>query len=131
MNDMQSFIRRRWGAICFILFSSAQMQAQSLIGITNKPDTSYSNYSAYNHEKPYHPNIALVTDFNYNDVDAKKNIGYCSIGERKLLLDAFLPKQSSAKRLAVIMIHGGGWRSGNRMQHWPLAESLPPFAWLP
>lgn len=127
---MQSFITRFCGAVCFTLFSCSHIAAQSTIGITNKPDTSYSNYSAYNHEKPYHPNIQLVTDFNYNDVEAKKNIPYCSLGERKLLLDAFIPKQSSAKRIAVIMIHGGGWRTGSRKQHWPLAESLAHLGYV-
>ena len=46
------------------------------------------------------------------------------------MIDAFTPKQSSAKRVAVIMIHGGGWRSGNRMQHWPLAESLAHLGYV-
>ena len=87
--------------------------AQFLTGITNKPDTSYTNYSAYNFEKPYHPNIKLVTEFNYDDVAIKKNITYCSIGSRNLMIDAFMPKQSPAKRIAVIMIHGGGCRWSN------------------
>src|SRR5947209_6171880 len=108
--------------LCHLLFLN--MHAQSLAGITNKPDTSYTTYSAYQYSKADNPNIKVVSDFNYKDVDIKKNITYCSIGSRNLMIDAFTPKQSSAKRVAVIMIHGGGWRSGNRMQHWPLAESL-------
>ena len=28
------------------------------------------------------------------------------------------------------MIHGGGWRSGNRTQHWPLAESLAHLGYV-
>ncbi len=107
-----------------------KMNAQSTIGITNKRDTSYTNNSAYNYEKPYHPNIKLVTEFNYDDIDVKKNITYCSVGNRNLMIDAFTPKQSSAKRIAVIMIHGGGWRSGNRMQHYPLAESLAHLGYV-
>jgi pectinesterase len=106
------------------------MNAQLLAGITKKPDTSYTNYSAYNFEKPYHPNIKLVTDFNYDDIDVKKNITYCVIGNRNLMIDAFTPKQSSNKRIAVIMIHGGGWRSGNRAQHYPLAESLAHLGYV-
>src|SRR3954466_6971304 len=103
----------------FIFFlcnwSFINIHAQSLAGITNKRDTSYTTYSAYKYSKADNPNIKVVGDFNYNDVDIKKNITYCSIGDRNLMIDAFTPKQSSAKRVAVIMIHGGGWRSGNRM----------------
>jgi pectinesterase len=46
------------------------------------------------------------------------------------MIDAFTPKQSSTKRIAVIMIHGGGWRSGNRTQHYPLAESLAHLGYV-
>ena len=112
---------------CFLCM---KINAQLTIGITNKHDTSYTNYSAYNFEKAYHPNIKLVTDFNYDDVDVKKNITYCATGKRELMIDAFMPKQSSAKSIAVIMIHGGGWRSGNRTQHYPLAESLAHLGYV-
>ena len=111
-------------------FFCMKMNAQLRTGITNKPDTSYTNYSAYNYEKPYHPNIKLVTEFKYDNIDIKKNITYCSIGNRKLVIDAFIPKQSSSKKIAVIMIHGGGWRSGNRTQHYPLAESLAHLGYI-
>src|SRR5580765_3364302 len=85
-----------FGLLFFIdLVSGMQLCAQSRVGITNKPDTSYTNYSAYNYEKPHHPDIKLVTGFNYSDVIVKKNITYCTIGNRKLVLDAFTPKQSS------------------------------------
>src|SRR5215210_4141815 len=90
--------------LCYLL--SVNIHAQSLAGITNKPDTSYTNYSAYAYEKRYHPDIKIVTAFNFADVDIKKNITYCSIRDRKLMIDAFMPKQSISKRTAVIMIHG-------------------------
>lgn len=105
--------------------------AQLTSGITHKSDTSYNNNSAYNYEKPYHPNIKLVTAFNHDDVEEKKNIIYCSIGNRKLMIDAFTPKAASLnKKIAVVMIHGGGWRSGNRTQHYPLAESLAHLGYV-
>ncbi len=105
-------------------------QAQSLAGITHKPDTSYTTYSAYTYSKVDNPHIKIVEDFNYNDVKIKKNITYCSVGNYDLKIDAFTPKQSSNKSIAVIMIHGGGWRSGNRTQHWPLAESLAHLGYV-
>lgn len=121
---------RRAFICCVICFLCVKMNAQLRTGITNKPDTSYTTLSAYQYSKNDNPNIKIVEAFNYSDVDIKKNISYCSIGDRKLLLDAFTPKQSSVKRIAIIMIHGGGWRSGNRTQHWPLAESLAHLGYV-
>src|SRR3954452_7094050 len=114
--------------LCNWLF--VNMHAQSITGITNKPDTSYTTYSAYKYSKADNPNIKIVGDFNYNDVAIKKSITYCAIGDRNLVIDAFTPKQSSNKRVAVIMIHGGGWRTGNRSQHYPLAESLAHLGYV-
>ena len=114
--------------ICCLLYG--ELHAQSLAGITNKPDTSYTTYSAYTYTKAEHPNIKIVSDFNYDDVEIKKNITYCSVRDRHLMIEAFIPKQSLAKKIAMIMIHGGGWRSGNRMQHWPLAESLAHLGYV-
>lgn len=114
--------------ICFV--TGISVQAQMVSGITHKRDTSYTNYSAYTHEKPYHPNIKLVTEFKYDDVAIKKSITYCIMGKHELTIDAFTPKQTSSKRTAVIMIHGGGWRSGDKSQHWPLAESLAHLGYV-
>jgi pectinesterase len=122
---MQPFFTRLFGVVSFVCFLSCiKTQAQLMTGITHKPDTSYTNYSAYKYEKPYHPNIELVTGFNFKDVEVKKNLTYHSYGKRLLVTDVFLPKQSNEKSIAIIMIHGGGWRSGNRTQHHPMAESL-------
>jgi acetyl esterase/lipase len=37
-------------------------------------------------------------------------------GFRQLKLDAYLPHRSATPRPAVIVVHGGGWRDGNRRQ---------------
>jgi len=98
---------------------------QSTSGITETPDTSYSNYSAYISTKQTHPDIKPVYEFHFVSVVEKKDINYCSIGNRTLKLDAFLPTNKNKNRTtAIIIIHGGGWRSGNRTQHYPLAQQL-------
>ncbi|HUZ58135.1 MAG TPA: alpha/beta hydrolase [Hanamia sp.] len=105
--------------------------AQSLKGITGKPDTSYTTYSAWQHMKKNFPDVAIVHEFHFSDVAEKKGITFCTINHRNLLIDAFMPKgKSSKKRIAVIMIHGGGWRSGSRSQHYPLAESLAQLGYV-
>ena len=56
---------------------------------------------------------------------------YCSSGNRKLFLDAFWPAMQTTKpRAAIVLIHGGGWRSGNRAQHHALAQRLAAFGYV-
>ena len=44
-----------------------------------------------------------------------RDIVYARYGERKVLLDLFLPKADPAgKRPCIMVVHGGGWRSGNK-----------------
>ncbi len=124
-NSILLFKNKSKYALTIFLLYHANIFAQSTTGITNKPDTSYTTYSAYSSEKKKYPNIKIAGEFHSKSVKEKKNITYCKIGERKLLIDAFYP--SSKQKLvyaAVIIIHGGGWRSGNRSQHYPLAQRL-------
>ncbi len=109
--------------LLILLFCCKQAAAQFTDSITNKVDSSYSNYKAWLSTKKSHPFIQLVEPFNFKNIQQKKNIVYSKIGKRKLLMDAFYPEQNQ-KRTAIIMIHGGGWRSGNRSQHYPLLQKL-------
>ena len=59
-----------------------KMNAQSRTGITNKPDTSYTTYSAYNYSKADNPQIKIVEAFNY--LYAKGIIYYYDIPKRLL-----------------------------------------------
>ena len=117
--------------VYFMIFLfTRNIDGQSLEGITGKPDTSYTTYSAWVPLKN-NPEITIVQNFNFSDVIEKKGITYCTMNHRNLLIDAFMPKEkTSNKRIAVIMIHGGGWRSGNRSQHYPLAESLAHLGYV-
>lgn len=47
------------------------------------------------------------------------------------MMDAFYPKKKSKKgRPAILIIHGGGWRSGSRTQHYPLAQRLAALGYV-
>ena len=99
--------------------------AQRTDGITGKPDTSYSLQSAYAGTIKTNPEAKIVDELDFPNLVEEKNINYCSVGDRKLLIDAFYAKSKpSSKRTAIIIIHGGGWRSGNRTLHYPLAQRL-------
>jgi pectinesterase len=92
---------------------------------TTVADTSFSTYSAYDKAVKIYPGIQIVEAFHSKAVAVKKDIVYCTSGKRKLLLDVFYPSAAATSNgIAVIIIHGGGWRSGNRAQHYPLAQRL-------
>lgn len=99
--------------------------AQNKTGITGKADTSYTTYSAYKSTVKKYPDINIVPEMPSASVKETRNIVYCTTGSRNLHLDAFIPAMQPKKRKpAVLIIHGGGWRSGNRAQHIPLAQRL-------
>lgn len=97
----------------------------SSLGITGKTDTSYSNYSAYQNTKKSHPITEIVPEKSLKTVTEQKALTYGKIGNRGLLTDVFSPVTTRSKNLPAIMIvHGGGWRTGNRTQHHQLARRL-------
>ena len=109
----------------FLLCFFVEADAQSTAGITNVYDTSYSTASAYRSIHKAYPDAVAALEFHSASVKEKRGIVYCKEGSRKLVLDAFYPsKKTKEKRIAFVMIHGGGWRSGSRTQHYPLAQHL-------
>ncbi|MES2003985.1 MAG: alpha/beta hydrolase [Bacteroidota bacterium] len=107
------------------------LSAQSTTGITGKPDTSFTNFSAYQNTKKTNPEASPIVTGKSSFVSEDKNLVYTSIGERKLLLDAFYPAQKNKNNhIAILIIHGGGWRSGNRAQHEQLAQKLASLGYV-
>jgi len=118
-------------AVISLLLGTAPAMAQMTTGLTGKQDTSFSNAGAYRQALKKHPNIQLVEEFPLPTVQEKRNLVYCSVGGRKLKLDAFYPKKKTkAKAPAILLIHGGGWRSGSRQQHIPLAQRLADLGYV-
>ena len=72
-----------------------------------------------------------MQEFSLPAVQEKRNLVYASAGHRELQLDAFYPKKKSkTKASAILLIHGGGWRSGSRQQHIPLAQRLAALGYV-
>ena len=44
----------------------------------------------------------------------ERDIVYAQIGDRKLLLDLYVPGKGKAPMPVVVWIHGGGWRNGSK-----------------
>ena len=51
-------------------------------------------------------------------VDVQQDIAYYDGGP---VLDAYLPKDGQTKRPALVMVHGGGWNSGDKAEFAPYA----------
>jgi acetyl esterase/lipase/lysophospholipase L1-like esterase len=94
-------------------------------GLTGAADTSFNTPSAYRYAVKEYPGIRVVTDSPSALVKEQRDIVYTIRGKRKLHIDAFTPAaKPTMKTPGILIIHGGGWRSGSRGQHVPLAQSL-------
>jgi pectinesterase len=88
-------------------------------------DTSFTvNNTATKVLKQY-PHAKVVVARIPVGVAALENVIYAKDGVRELHLDLFAPVKKSTKGYpGVILIHGGGWRSGYRQMEWPMAQRL-------
>ena len=66
---------------------------------------------------------AVISESPEFSVRLREDVVYGRVGDRELLLDVFLPEVEGPVP-AVIVIHGGAWRSGNRKQLRGYADSL-------
>lgn len=123
------WVKRKFWLLIFSGFSflclfHGALVGQSTAGLTGRQDTGYTTYSAFQYDRRTYPGIEIVKEFDYDDVTREKDLVYCKAGGRRLVLDAFYPEKSKGSATAIIIIHGGGWRTGSRTQHFPLAEAL-------
>lgn len=94
-------------------------------GLTGVKDTSFNTKRAFTQIQKQFPKASVIVAQQPTSIVEQRNIAYCHTGTRDLYLDVFSPKTKATTLLpAVLVIHGGGWRSGNRSQHIPLAQQL-------
>jgi acetyl esterase len=63
-------------------------------------------------------------------VDIRHDVEYGTANGKRLLLDAYVPPSGGDRRPAVVMIHGGGWRVGDKASWRPEAEQLAAKGWV-
>lgn len=108
-----------------MLFTGSEVRAQS------KPiprDTSYSPYSAWVKIKKQYPDVTPVKPQLPEGVKAERNIVYAMLthtpyGKRKLHLDLFRPEKPG-NYPALVLVFGGGWRSGSKEAQVPMAQQI-------
>ena len=108
-----------------ILFLYSFTEAQNNISQNIIPvDTSFTVHSAYEKVIKDFPFAKIVTPDLKADINQFYNIIYADYGNRKLHLDLFVPKKNDKLFPAVILVHGGGWHSGNKLHQVPMAIDL-------
>ena len=63
------------------------------------------------------------------DVQLQEKIVYCRVGDEELLLDAYLPQKDGVSP-AILVVHGGAWRMGNRKQLRGYATALAEMGFV-
>lgn len=86
-------------------------------------DTSYTITSEYKKQIQKFPFIEIVESSSHFNVVAQYDLVYHTVSNRDLHLDAYL-FQSQKELPIVVLIHGGGWKSGNKSLMKPLAQTL-------
>ena len=111
------------GACCF-LFNSAF--AQYTYKEINIPiDTSYSVTHEWIQNHKIYPFISVVGVGDTTGLIIENNITYTHYGARKLHLDVAQPKWvASEKQPVVLIVHAGGWSSGNQSMDRTIAYEL-------
>lgn len=107
-----------------MILSASMVMSQSKNYITNIPDTSFNTEKDFRQNIKKFPFIEIARDVSIAQVKEFRNLVYCKEDSRELHADVFLPGKSKKRTPAILIIHGGGWRSGNRSQHIPLAQRL-------
>lgn len=105
--------------ICLIMLLTSYGMAFQQI----KKDTSYTVASTYKKLVKKHPDIKEVAIPEAPNLKIQKNLVYGTIGDRKLHLDRY-ENTSVSNAPAIILVHGGGWKSGDKKLMAPLAAHL-------
>ena len=108
---------------CILLFGLSSVFAQ--IKPSGVADTSFTIIGSFKKELKYYPNIKVADSTMPASVTVARNIAYSSVTkDRKLLLDVYSKKGRQTKAPAILMVFGGGWRSGERTHNATLARQL-------
>ncbi|KAB1067782.1 alpha/beta hydrolase [Tamlana haliotis] len=100
---------------CFTLSWSQSQIAENPYNIVDIYNATRQNYDV----------AEMITPLSSDDIKNDENIVYKKTNQRKLELDVYSPAQKSRKlRPAVILIHGGGWLTGQKENQRVMAQHL-------
>lgn len=119
---------KKTGALIILALGLIAQSGWSFAQTAIPRDTSFTPYNAWIKIQKDFPQAQIVRQSLPLGVNAEKDIVYASLsatpfGKRDLHLDMFRPEKSGIYP-AVLFIHGGGWRSGNKSLDIPLAQQI-------
>lgn len=85
---------------------------------------AYTVENTYKKLIKQYPSITIPARDNAADVSIKKDLIYKTINQQALTLNLFAPKQQHAPLPLIILVHGGGWRTGTPALFSALATRL-------
>ena len=103
--------------ILFLLSSTTLFAFQTI-----QKDTSYTVTSSYKKYIKEFPQIEIIKPQQFQNITEIENITYKKLNARELKLDAFI--NTSENNPAVILVHGGGWKSGDKSHMKPMAQYI-------
>lgn len=107
--------------VIFLFLISSNLFAQKQV----QRDTSFTLYGTYLKEKKYRNYIEIAEPKVNEGVGVLKEQVYKKVGERALTAEVYFPeKKVKGNYPAIILIHGGGWISGDKSQTIPMAIAL-------
>ncbi len=87
-------------------------------------DSSFNLEDAWKKDVKNFPQIKPVYRKESADVNETIGLVYKELGDRELKIDVFQPKDADTALPGIVMIHGGGWRSGDKELQIPMAIAL-------
>ncbi len=114
---------RKIGILLILTFLIAEV---SNAQVKFPKDTSYTVAATYKKWVKYYPDIQPMYMTNSPKVKKYDDLIYQNYGGREMHLDLFVPSKYKRKDKfpVVVMIHGGGWISGDKSLQWAMAEKL-------
>jgi acetyl esterase/lipase len=97
-------------------------------GCSAKP-APFSRERALEMARKDHADASLPADTVPAGVTVRENIAYASRGGRSLELDVYAPAKTGPHP-AVLVVHGGGWQSGQRQMERPFAKRLAALGYV-
>lgn len=89
-----------------------------------KVDDSYTVSQRFAAHRDEFPEITWPTVETLAGQSIQFDVPYKEAPGRTLHIDVFSPPDALRNKMAVVLVHGGGWRSGNKSHFYPLANLL-------
>ncbi len=130
-------VQRAWVCAILIVGTVSLAAAQAPSSATRSPgdividsagiprNTSFSLTTAVASVQKQYPSAEPARTVVPPGVTVRTSVRYRTIGKRTLVMDICLPRATGPVPVpAILLIHGGGWRSGDRSMELPMALAL-------